>query len=85
MHGWINNIIENYVLSQDRGTDLWQTIKIEAGCQIDNRCWVFSHDYPDELTYKLLSATAPRLKLPEDELLRCLGGHLISYSRYHSH
>jgi hypothetical protein len=84
MYGWINNIIEKYVLSTVDGTNIWQSVKLAAECDVANDGWIFSHSYPMEHTTQLLAAASNALNLSPDLLLEELGRHLISYSRYFS-
>jgi hypothetical protein len=84
MYGWINNIIEKFVLSLELdggGHDVWQAIKASANCDIADDRWEFGVAYPDALTFRLLAATSIALDIPETNLLEKLGSHLVIYSR----
>ena len=81
MYGWINNILEKYILSFENGDDIWGAIKVAAKCEVPNDNWVFSEAYPDEWTFSLISAAAKALEIPHDIFLEKLGGFLVVYSR----
>jgi hypothetical protein len=85
MYGWINNIIEKFVLSslnlESNGNELWQSIKVSAICDVADDRWEFCKAYPDELTFRLLAASSVMLDIAESSLLESLGSYLITYSR----
>jgi hypothetical protein len=86
MYGWINNIIENLILSRHfkglGGDEIWQQVKVAAGCEnIADGSWIFSRSYPDDLTFKLIEAATLILNISEEDFVEQIGSYIVIFSR----
>lgn len=77
MYGMVNKAIEAMVRSS-YGDATWQTIKQQA--QVNEALFVTMHQYPDDLTYRLVGAASEVLALPADEILREFGRFWTGYT-----
>lgn len=70
MHGLINRSVEEF-LRASGGEALWR--QIAGVCGADPQGFQSDRDYPDGLTYSMLSESARVLDCPEGELLEDIG------------
>ncbi len=74
MYGLVNKAVEELVVS-NFGEEKWELIKTKAGVDVD--VFISNEGYPDELTYKLVSAAVEVLGLPAEEILIAFGQHWV--------
>lgn len=77
MYGLVNKAIEDMICHRF-GYDTWQTIKHEAGVEID--AFVSLDAYPDEITYQLAGAASQVLGMSVAEVLEAFGEYWVLYT-----
>jgi hypothetical protein len=77
MYGLVNKAVQDLVCTQF-GEDTWQAIKRKAG--VDEDVFVSMEGYPDEVTYRLVSAASEVLAIPPAKVLEAFGEHWILYT-----
>jgi hypothetical protein len=77
MYGLVNKAIEDMVCNRF-GVESWKQISERADTGIE--MFVSMESYPDEITYKLVQATAEELKQPQEQVLEWLGEHWTLYT-----
>lgn len=82
MYGLVNQAIEDMVVMH-HGESEWLQIKNTAGVDVD----VFQRNegYPDEVTYKLVSAAVKILNVTAEEFLHNFGEHWILHTAQESY
>jgi hypothetical protein len=79
MYGMVNRALQRF-LRETYGEDAWADIARAAGLRIDEFEPLVS--YPPELTHRLLTAAADRLRQDPGDLLEDLGTHLVAAPSY---
>ncbi|CAN5861907.1 heme NO-binding domain-containing protein [soil metagenome] len=74
MYGLVNKSVEELVVT-NFGEDKWEAIKAKSGVDVD--AFISNEGYPDEITYKLVSAASEVLDLPVDQILIAFGEHWV--------
>ena len=77
MYGWVHNCLQQLIITR-YGSDLWEKIKEQAGCDEGNH-WLRYEYYPDDLSMALLIASAEFTSHTFDELLELYGEHFMIY------
>ena len=77
MYGLVNQAIEELVRS-NHGDAIWEVIKQRAEVQIE--AFLGMEEYPDDMTYRLVQATAEVLKTPPQEIFRAFGEYWVLYT-----
>jgi hypothetical protein len=77
MYGLVNQAVQDLVVSKF-GASTWNQIKLKAGVAVE----AFSRmdPYPDELTYRLVSAASEVLGMPPDDVLVAFGEHWVLFT-----
>lgn len=78
MYGMVNKGVQDLIVSQ-YGDDTWQQVRRTAG--VDQE-FVLMHQYPDEMTVRLVAAASAHLQLPPDAILEAFGHHWIKYTAH---
>lgn len=66
MYGMVNNALQD-MLTARLGEQAWRQILLKAG--VDEEIFISTHAYPDDITYRLVSAAAEVLGLPQGWIL----------------
>lgn len=74
MYGIVNKSIKEYVTTAD-GASTWETIRKQAGVDLD--VFISNKPYPDEISYRLVSAAVDILGVSSRDFLIGLGEHWI--------
>lgn len=82
MYGLVNRAIEQMVC-RDHGEDVWQTIKREAG--VDVEAFVSNASYPDDITYRLVGAASKVLQVPAEDILSSFGEYWVLHTALESY
>lgn len=77
MYGLVNRGVEDMARSAG-GQTLWDRIRASAG--VEDEIFLAMKPYPDEITYRLVTAASAELGLPAEEILRRFGQHWIVYT-----
>lgn len=77
MYGLVNQAIEELVRTQ-HGDATWNEIKRQAGVTVE--AFLTMEGYPDEMTYRLVSAASDVLGVPTDALLEAFGEYWTVYT-----
>ena len=77
MYGLINQGLHDLAL-ESGGEDLWREIKAAAGVSLE--AFVGLDTYPDDVTYRLVNATAAATGRSPAEVLHAFGKHWILYT-----
>lgn len=77
MYGLVNRALEE-LIRKAHGDDAWEKIKERA--DVDIEVFVRMNAYPDDITYRLISAASELLNQPADSLLRAFGEHWTLYT-----
>lgn len=77
MYGLVNRGVEDMARSAG-GQALWDRIRSAAG--VEDEIFLAMKPYPDEITYRLVTAASAELDLPAEEILRLFGRHWIVYT-----
>ncbi len=77
MYGLVNRALEELIRTS-HGDDAWEKIKESAG--VDIEVFVRMDAYPDDITYKLVSAASELLNQPSDSLLKAFGEYWALYT-----
>jgi hypothetical protein len=77
MYGMVNKAIEDMVRLH-HGADTWERIKALAG--VKEVMFLTNEAYPDDLTYRLVAASAETLGASGEEVLALFGEHWITYT-----
>lgn len=77
MYGLVNAAVHDLVVSRF-GEHTWAQIKARAGLTVD----AFSRmeQYPDEITFKMVSAASEVLGIPADDVQKAFGEHWVLYT-----
>jgi hypothetical protein len=74
MYGMVNKALQS-LITQEHGEEVWESIKKAAG--VDVHHFVSNDGYPDEITYKLVTAASKLLNQESGELLFAFGRHWV--------
>jgi len=74
MYGLVNRAIEEMV-QESYGNEVWKRICASAG--MDTPTFISNEPYPDEVTYRLVTAASEQLGLPADDVLRAFGEYWV--------
>lgn len=77
MYGLVNRAIAGLVRST-YGDELWDEIRASAGVTDD--LFLAMEAYPDELTYRLVAATAKAIKWSPNQVLEAFGEYWVLYT-----
>ena len=77
MFGMVNRAVEEMV-TMHHGEAIWEQIKAKAGVEVD--IFFGNESYPDEITYKLVTAGSEVLNLPPERILEAFGEHWILHT-----
>ncbi len=77
MYGLVNRALEDHIRGE-HGDALWESIKAHAG--VDIEVFIRMDDYPDDISYRLVSSASTLLNIPAAELLRAFGRHWTLYT-----
>lgn len=77
MYGLVNRALQQLVCAQ-HGKTVWDDIRAKAG--VADEVFVRMDSYPDEITHRLVAATADVLQLPADALLKEFGRYWMRYT-----
>jgi len=77
MYGMVNKAVEDMVCLH-HGAEVWEQIKAKAG--VDVELFIGSEPYPDEITYKLVSAGSAVLNLSPEKILEAFGEHWVLHT-----
>jgi hypothetical protein len=77
MYGLVNKAVEDLVVSRF-GEPTWESIKQRAGLDLD--AFVSMEAYPDDVTYKLVSAASQILDIPATAVLETFGEFWILFT-----
>lgn len=77
MYGLVNKAIEDLVCSRF-GEECFETIKEKAGVDVD--VFMCMQQYPDAITYQLISAASEVLGVEGEEILRSFGEYWVQYT-----
>lgn len=80
MYGLVNAAIAD-LARQVGGEDTWEAVRERAG--ISQVAFVGMTAYPDDVTYRLVSAASEVLAMPAEEVLRVFGRHWVRYTVDH--
>lgn len=70
MYGMVNNALMDLLIAH-YGEPIWLQIKTKAGVEDD--IFVSTDSYPDEITYRLVSAASEIIDLPAEKVLHLFG------------
>lgn len=70
MYGMVNKAVQDLLVT-NHGEDVWQTIRSKAG--LEDEVFISTESYPDEVTYKLVTAASEVLNLPAESILNQFG------------
>jgi hypothetical protein len=74
MYGLVNKSVEELVCGKF-GEEAWQEIKRRAG--VDEEYFISNQSYPDQITYRLVTAASEVLKVAPEVVLEMFGEHWI--------
>ena len=77
MYGMVNKAVEDMVCMH-HGEAVWEQIKARAGVAVD--VFFGNEPYPDEITYKLVTAGSEVLELPPERILEAFGEHWVLHT-----
>jgi hypothetical protein len=79
MYGMINRAFETFICNK-YGKDQWETIKIDADLKLENDEFITMEQYPDDITFKLISSTATVLKASPNQIMEQFGYSWIVFA-----
>jgi hypothetical protein len=74
MYGMVNKAVEDMV-SALHGEAMWEQVKERAGVDVD--VFISNEGYPDEMTYRLVTAASELSGTPPSQLLEAFGEHWV--------
>lgn len=77
MYGLVNRAVEDMVC-RTYGEAVW--LQIKAAASVETEVFVSNEAYPDELTYRLVSAASAVLDIPADEVLSAFGVYWVHHT-----
>lgn len=77
MYGMVNKAVEDMVVMH-HGEAKWEEIRAKAG--VDVEVFIANEGYPDDITYRLVSAASEVLGLPANQILHAFGEHWILHT-----
>lgn len=78
MYGMVNKAVQDLIVNQF-GTEAWDDVRRQAGVDQD---FVLMHQYPDEVTGRLVAAASTRLQMPPEAVLEAFGLYWIKYTAH---
>lgn len=77
MYGLVNRAVEDLVCT-NFGEETWEKIKEKA--EVDVEAFVSMESYPDEVTFRLVSAASEILGITDEQVLNTFGEYWILYT-----
>lgn len=77
MYGMVNKGIEE-MICRHHGEAVWEQVRTQAGMEVE--VFISNEAYPDELTYRLVTAAAGILGRPVGEFLEDFGEHWVLHT-----
>jgi hypothetical protein len=77
VYGMVNKAIEDMVC-RHHGETAWEHIKVRAN--VDAEVFMSNEAYPDEITYRLVSAAGEVLRVPTETILEGFGRHWVMHT-----
>lgn len=77
MYGMVNKAIVDMVHAQF-GAEVWE--KIQKAAEIDEDLFLSMSQYPDDVTFRLVSAASQVLKTPPEVVLQSFGRYWVTYT-----
>jgi hypothetical protein len=77
MYGMVNKAVEDMVCLH-HGEAVWEAIKAKAG--IDVELFFGNESYPDDITYRLVSAGSEVLQVAPEQILEAFGEHWVLHT-----
>lgn len=77
MYGMVNKAVFDMVHAYF-GKDAWTAISKAAGVEDDT--FLSMRQYPDEITYRLVSAASQELRITPEQVLEAFGEYWVSYT-----
>jgi hypothetical protein len=77
MYGMVNKAVQEMVCMH-YGEPVWEEIKARAG--VDVELFFGNESYPDDMTYRLVTAGSQVLHLPQEKVLEAFGEHWVVHT-----
>jgi hypothetical protein len=77
MYGLVNKAMEELIVGR-YGSERWELIKQRAAVDVD--VFISNQSYPDDVTYRLVSAASEILDLPAPRILEEFGEHWVLHT-----
>ena len=77
MYGLVNKAMEELIVGR-YGPERWELIKQRA--EVDADVFISNQSYPDDVTYRLVSAASETLDLPAPRILQEFGEHWVLHT-----
>ena len=77
MYGLVNKAVQDFVTSQF-GAETWEMVRKASG--ITEVAFVGMNTYPDDVTYKLVSAGSKLLNIPPEQVLEAFGRYWMVFT-----
>lgn len=74
MYGMVNRAVQDMVCAM-HGEEMWEKVKEHSGVDVD--VFVGNESYPDDVTYKLVTAASELSGTPPEQILEAFGKHWV--------